>query len=267
VLLFLLGVFSLGLVTESEAMVATRRITIPNLKFTADGQAYKVREQTFSTRCDSDYCYFKADDYNLRVPVENVEIHEEERTYNPTYFTPRTYTGDDGELSDPEYTQGYISQRPTGEGASEHLECYQNLRDSYTSRHCPNVTSLGSINGCQREGSKARDDSLGWCARYVRFILTDCGVLPAGSIARRAENGGPALESQGFRRLSTLDPSQAPLGSIIIYSGTCPAIPASADPGHIEIKTGPNEYTSDYVSNSARSTQTACRRVTGIYFK
>lgn len=120
---------------------------------------------------------------------------------------------------------------------------------------------------CRSEGTKSRTDSLDWCSRYVRFILSDCGVLPENSIAKYAENAGPALERQGFRRLTTTDPSQAPLGSIIVYSGTCPAVPANADAGHIEIKTGPSEYTSDYVSSSPRSTQTSCRRVTGIYFK
>ena len=92
-------------------------------------------------------------------------------------------------------------------------------------------------------------------------------MLSENSIARRAENAGPALERQGFRRLNTLNPDRAPLGSIIVYGGTCPASPRQADPGHIEIKTSSNKYISDYVANVARSTQTGCRRVTGIYFK
>jgi hypothetical protein len=262
IFVFLLFAFS-GL----EELHASRsyRVTIPNLRFTSpDGQRYRVRTQTFRTRCDSNHCYFYAGDYRLRVNRSQVQIHNEERTYNPTYFTPST----GGELGrGGAYDRGYVGQIYSSDGASPHLECYQRLRDDYTSRFCPDRTSLPSISGCRGPGTKRRTDSIRWCARYVRFILHDCEVLPENSIARHAENAGPALERQGFRRLSTLDPDSAPLGSIIVYGGTCPASPRGADPGHIEIKTGPSEYTSDYIANVARSEQTGCRRVTGIYFR
>jgi len=265
--IFVFLIFAFGALEDSMAVMRAHNITIPSMRFTApSGQTYRVRSGSLRTNCNRTYCYFRAAGHRLRVSRSQVQIHNEERNINPTYFTPNRHTG--GELGGSSADQrNYVGRYTTGSGASEHLSCYQRLRDNYTSRYCPDRRSLPSIRGCSGMGTKRRTDSLGWCARYVRFILNDCGVLPENSIARLAENAGPALERQGFRRLSTLSPDRAPLGSIIVYSGTCPARPRNADPGHIEIKTGPSEYTSDYVGTAARSTQTSCRRVTGIYFK
>lgn len=272
--LFVILLFAFGALEKSEAM-RSHRVTIPNLRFTSPGgQNYRVRTQTFRTRCSSTHCYFRAGNYRLRVHRSDVQIHDEARTYNPTYFTPNRIDDDELSSGSGSYDDSYVGQRYTSDGASQHLECYQRLRDDYTSRWCPRDADpntpgnqVASIRQCRGRGTKSREDSLGWCARYVRFILNDCGVLPENSIARHAEDAGPALERQGFRRLSTLDPDQAPLGSIIVYGGTCPTSPRDADSGHIEIKTGPSEYTSDYVADVARSTQTGCRRVVGIYFR
>ena len=268
--LFVFLIFTFGGLQHSQAM-RSHKVTIPNLRFTSpDGQHYRIRSQTFRTRCSSKHCYFRAGRYKIRVNRSDVQIHNEAKNYNPTYFALNRLG--DGELSGSGGT--YVRQRYTTDGASQHLGCYQRLRDEYTLRWCPadaDASTLGnqvsSIRQCSGLGTKSKTDSLGWCARYVRFILNDCGVLPNNSIARYAENAGSALERQGFRRLGILNPDQAPLGSIIVYGGTCPASPKGADPGHIEIKTGSSEYTSDYVANAARSTQTECRRVTGIYFR
>ena len=264
----------LGGLEETHAM-RSYRVTVPAVRFTTpapESKTYRLKEQDARMPCDRHFCYFRAAGHRLKIDRDLVEF----KGYNPRSFTPRRYGDPGDELGSGGSNgsdKGYIGQNYTGEGSSKYLSCYQKLRDSYTSTYCPDDVDpdtrgnqVPSISSCRGEGTKARSDSLGWCARYVRFILSDCGVLPEYSLHQFAKNSGPSLERQGFRKLATRDPAKAPLGSVIVYDGTCPRN-GKVDAGHIEIKTGPSEFTSDYIANTARSTLTRCRRVKGIYFK
>ena len=209
-LLSLLFVFLTAVYNDNAWAVGFHsvRITTPkNLRFTSpSGQRYRVKSSTFRTRCNARYCYFRAANYRLRVSRSQIQIHNEERNYNPTYFSVhRTQTEDNSsELSGggssytgssytgssytgssyTSYTNDYANnhsryvnrrQRADGSskhnGSSKHIGCYQRLGNQYTSTYCPNRRSLSSIRGCSGSGTKSKADSLGWCARYVRFIF------------------------------------------------------------------------------------------------
>jgi hypothetical protein len=57
----------------------------------------------------------------------------------------------------------------------------------------------------------------------------------------------------GFKRLSTRNPYDAPIGAVIVYGG--------ADAGHVELRTATG-FVSDFVSSEAYP-----RPVLGIYVK
>ncbi len=138
-------------------------------------------------------------------------------------------------------------------GSSEFLSCYRRRgRARYQGRRSGNL-----------------------CYRGVKHILQDCNATEGYMTTARMHNGRMndyaiwahtegGMRREGFRKLDTMDPAQAPNGSVIVYSNACSA---SHPAGHIEIKISNSEYVSDYISSRPRSVATSCRRVAGIYFK
>lgn len=131
---------------------------------------------------------------------------------------------------------------PVAGGSSSFLSCYR-------------------TDGRRRYG---RARSRAYCYRGVKRILQACGAVNRYLGGALAKNAGPELVASGFRKLSTMNPARAPLGSVIVYGNTCSSTHYA---GHIEIKLGQNEYVSDYIGTRPRSSVTRCRPVLGIYMK
>lgn len=118
-------------------------------------------------------------------------------------------------------------------------------------------------------GSKESSRSIGRCLMYVKFGLLEGDFFRSYPGGQYAANFGPSLEAQGFTNLMDDDgydinhPDDAPVGSVIVYEKT----PGARTPGHIEVKLGPNEYGSDYITDEPISDTTNRRRIIGIYAK
>lgn len=128
--------------------------------------------------------------------------------------------------------------------------------DSYNKEYCPLLV--------QRKDSH---QPTGFCFRYVKYALQGSGLVH-GSKGEYYENGylgessaknaGTPLEQAGFENIMSdeLTAENAPVGAVLVYSG--------GKHGHIEVKTGKSEYTSDYVTSVPRSTSST-RTLTGVY--
>ena len=93
------------------------------------------------------------------------------------------------------------------------------------------------------------------CWRYVKEALLAAGAVdsyPQTALARQA--GDELVRRYGFTRLSTRDPYQAPIGSVLVY-GT------GRGPGHVEIRTS-RGFVSDF-----RTPTPSRRPLIGIYAK
>ena len=92
------------------------------------------------------------------------------------------------------------------------------------------------------------------CWAYVKDALVAAEVIqsrPTSAWAREA--GHELMRNYGFKRLSTRNPYDAPVGAVIVYGGN--------DAGHVELRT-PTGFASDFVSSEAYP-----RPVLGIYIK
>jgi hypothetical protein len=123
----------------------------------------------------------------------------------------------------------------------------------------------GSCRG--KAKTKAKSKSLGYCLRYVKHALVSGGYMKTkgswpGNYSEQVSAkyaGGPLLDL-GFTNIKKngINEYNAPKGAILVYSG--------GKHGHIEIKTGTKEYTSDYISSRPRSAA-GTRRLIGVYVK
>jgi hypothetical protein len=92
------------------------------------------------------------------------------------------------------------------------------------------------------------------CWAYVKDALLAADVVqtrPTSAWARQA--GAELTRHYGFRKLSTRNPYDAPVGAVIVYGGQ--------DAGHVELRTETG-FASDFISN-----QPYPRPVIGIYVK
>jgi hypothetical protein len=118
-----------------------------------------------------------------------------------------------------------------------------------------------SISSCT--GSKAASKPTGYCWRHVKLALQRGGAvdeyIPSVN-AFDAHNHG-LLERRGFCNVST-NASEAPINSILVYERTDRR---SGNPGHIEIKTGQNEFVSDFITDKPISDYNSKRKLVGAY--
>ncbi len=92
------------------------------------------------------------------------------------------------------------------------------------------------------------------CWAYVKDALVAADVIPTRPTSAWARQAGIELCSRyGFKRLSTRNPFDAPVGAVIVYGGH--------DAGHVELRTE-NGFASDFTS-----AQPYPRPVLGIYIK
>ncbi|MDR3406792.1 MAG: hypothetical protein P4L99_30185 [Chthoniobacter sp.] len=92
------------------------------------------------------------------------------------------------------------------------------------------------------------------CWAYVKDALLAANVVqdrPKSAWAREA--GTELMRNYGFKKISTRNPYDAPVGAVIVYGGQ--------DAGHVELRTETG-FVSDFVSSSAYP-----RPVLGIYIK
>jgi hypothetical protein len=92
------------------------------------------------------------------------------------------------------------------------------------------------------------------CWAYVKDALLAANVVstrPTSAWAREA--GAELTRNYGFKRLSTRNPYEAPVGAVIVYGGQ--------DAGHVELRTETG-FVSDF-----RSSEPYPRPVLGIYIK
>jgi hypothetical protein len=92
------------------------------------------------------------------------------------------------------------------------------------------------------------------CWAYVKDALVAADVIQSRPTSAWAREAGRELTlNYGFKRLSTRNPYEAPVGAVIVYGGH--------DAGHVELRT-PTGFASDFVSTEAYP-----RPVLGIYIK
>ena len=92
------------------------------------------------------------------------------------------------------------------------------------------------------------------CWAYVKDALVAANVIQSRPTSAWAREAGQELtRNYGFKRLSTRNPYEAPVGAVIVYGGQ--------DAGHVELRT-PTGFVSDFVSSEAYP-----RPVLGIYVK
>lgn len=253
-LFLLFAVFSLGFETQAEAAL-TRVTTRGDLFFSSGGNNYKVPAGvSFRADCRSDsYCYARLRGNLIRV--RNTYVSR--RPIRTASYSTAGYTSGNSELGG-----GSVSTSSGGSraGESRYASCFRSKGNNYTRRRCTRG-GLSSINQCR--GSKPASTSTGWCYMVTKFILRDCGAVPVKLSGVYAKDAGPQLQRYGYRRLSTTNPRQAPVGSVIVY-GVSAGCRGRA--GHIEIKADTNSYVSDFKISHPVS-DSRCRYVKGIYFK
>lgn len=152
------------------------------------------------------------------------------------------------------------AQRLSGE-QEQRLACYKAKGQDISSRYCDFDGICGPAN------TKPQDKAIVKCNIYVQNILKECGGISQTNYKYRAANSEELLFSNGFKKLDTLNPDEAPLGAIILSRYTCDPKKAS---GHIEIKVGgEDQCISDFrqgkcMGGNARG---CLGEVIGIYFK
>lgn len=267
---FLWLVIMVFLAVEVQARVnarATYRVELPVFKY----KGYTLGGQTLQTQCDSAFCFFKINDKTYKVRRTSVRATRLGHPFTDRSFNQRVSQNRNSELGSSGGSRSYQSQT-TRRSESSFAACYRRKGREYIRRLCPNKKDkngkyiyVPSIRSCGVIGSKSPTRSAGWCSRHVRFILNDCGALKSGyGLAGEAKNSGKSLENvHEFTKLTTKDPSKAPVGSVIVYGNACSH---TSSAGHIEIKVSENEYISDF-SSSKPGSSSACRPVKGIYYK
>ncbi|MBS1985117.1 MAG: hypothetical protein JST16_13185 [Bdellovibrionales bacterium] len=116
----------------------------------------------------------------------------------------------------------------------------------------------------------------GQCYQGLRRILERSHLaLPNTLTAPSAKNAGPQLSKNGFIKLPTLDPREAPIGSVIVYNSTPKWIIKNkrrvldGKHGHIEmkVKTSRQEaFASDFVCYQPITAYKERRWVIGVYY-
>ena len=242
----------------SSANDTRRNITIPSFRYLSGGQYHDIDSQTINTRCDFTFCYFMLDGREVKIRMSRIQVSAPTRRASQ-YFAPtrRSYS----ELSGGGSASAYQRSPSYPAFRSSYASCFRDRGREYVRR---NGCTSGDRLSTRCVGSKSPGTSTGYCYRYVKLILQDCGAVPNYLGGVHARNAGPHLLAAGFTRLSTLDPSEAPVGAVIVYGNACSA---SHPSGHIEIKASEMEYISDYTSPTASSARTSCRPVQGIYIK
>jgi hypothetical protein len=92
------------------------------------------------------------------------------------------------------------------------------------------------------------------CWAYVKDALLAANVVQDRPKSAWAREAGQELTSRyGFKKISTRDPYEAPVGAVIVYGGH--------DAGHVELRTSTG-FASDFISSSPYP-----RPVLGIYIK
>jgi hypothetical protein len=92
------------------------------------------------------------------------------------------------------------------------------------------------------------------CWAYVKDALVAANVIPTRPTSAWAREAGDELTRRyGFKRLSTRNPWDAPVGAVIVYGGQ--------DAGHVELRTETG-FASDFISSEPYP-----RPVLGIYIK
>jgi hypothetical protein len=108
-----------------------------------------------------------------------------------------------------------------------------------------------------REGIKLKTKGTRSCYRYVKIALLKAGLISKYLGGISAVNAGKYLEKEGFINLLKKKPSPiiAPIGALMIYKTK------SSKHGHIEIKSGLEEFVSDHIRQKVDG------RLIGIYVK
>lgn len=213
--------------------------------------------QITAESCGQEYCKVKhvVDGKTYRFNLKRLElrkVNSRNVRYSPNNRGALNYSSGSGnsELASGSTGSTYFENNSA---SSSYASCFKNR-------------------GHNRYSGK-RSQSL--CYRGVKRILQDCGAT-TGYMTTAKRHGGRltdyaiwahddgGLAKQGFRQLQIQDPARAPLGSVIVYRNACES---SHPAGHIEIKTGSNEYISDFISSRPMSVKTGCRKVAGIYYK
>lgn len=124
-----------------------------------------------------------------------------------------------------------------------------------------NLTKNCTASGCS---GKRKPGSKGKCLRYIKYGLLGGGFTKEYSGTLHAKDSGADLKRYGFKNLMS-DPTyaqmtarDAPIGAILVYSG--------GKSGHVEMKSGENEYLSDHANNIPISDYLP-RKLIGVYVK
>lgn len=255
---FLLILLSLQMVTTT-VMASGLMSNRYDMRFVHQGKRYTIQKnQVFNATCRNGTCIFRAN--GLRLSVSEAFLKPASGSVYGGSSSTASYSSS-SELG--HGGQSYYTPRSSygfsqSSGGSRLAQCYQQRSQYYSSRG-------GCTSGNRRcNYSKLSNQSTGYCFRYVKLILQDCGATAGYLPGRYAKDAGPSLMRSGFKRWPSLDPRTAPVGSVLVYSNQCRSTHVG---GHIEIKIGPSSYASDFVSSSPISARTSCRKVTGIYYK
>lgn len=252
----LLIIASMTLFTQGVLAARVKVQNTSNLRYEHNGKRYVIKPQVFTADCNNGKCLFKVKGLTISVSesqVQRLDGGSSVRSGGGDYSSEVAGSGGDEYVPRSGYNITYSTS------GSSLAQCFKNTgRDYSTKRGCK------SNNRKNCKGYKDPHISTKYCYRYVKLILQDCGATRGYIGGALAKDAGPQLTASGFTKLSTKNPDEAPVGSVIVYSNHC----SSAHPaGHIEIKTGAHEFISDYISSKPRSRVTSCRKVKGIYFK
>lgn len=139
--------------------------------------------------------------------------------------------------------------------------------------------------GCQAIAGSYRSEtgSLGCCKASVNDFLVSSGILKQRIPGLHAKESAPYLRNLKNRYGQPLfkevtadagrDPRKAPLGSIVVYDNTKPITNddrrrgRTARSGHIEVRTGLTEWTSDMYADSPICEKIVHRPVLGIFVR
>jgi len=136
---------------------------------------------------------------------------------------------------------------------------FQALRENATNRCGENDRSIAA---CAKSGTKEKNDPLGRCWKYVKIGLLESGLvdnyIESNSAYEAHEKN--ILRDAGFCKVNIDNAAKAPVGAILVYSWLEDKVNAYNKNrseakkvnvpyhGHIEVKTGDNEYISDFIS-------------------
>lgn len=244
----------------SEASARLTSVSNPwPLKFSYQGKNYRIQPQNFQARCNGATCTFKVNN-GLTLSVAQRHLSTGSTSYSS--YSPSSRAGGYGYSRELGYASGQGVQSSYSFNYSSRgsrlASCYRSRGRQYAGR----IGCTSGNRGCT--GSKSVYTSSGYCYRYVKLILQDCGATSGYLGGKAGKDAGPYLLRQGFARLPTMDPTRAPAGAVITYTNHCSSTHWA---GHVEIKVSDREYISDYIASQPRSHVTACRRVSGIYIK